>query len=223
MNENILPTVEVGPTGPCSAVVIWLHGLGASGHDFEPIVPLLNLPDVRFVFPHARARPVTINMGHVMPAWYDILSMEPSASRESAEDILESAQEVSALIERENARGVATDRIVLAGFSQGGAMALHVGHRYPEQLAGIMILSAYLVLEDTIEKEASVANAQTPSLFCHGTEDAMVPFKGGQHAFEHTALTNKHVIWQEYPMGHEVCIEEIEDIRDWLHELLSVA
>ena len=136
---------------------------------------------------------------------------------------LESAREVSALIERENGRGVPTDRIVLAGFSQGGAMALHVGRRYPEQLAGMMILSAYLVLEDTIEKEASGANAQTPSLFCHGTLDAMVPFKGGQHAFEHTALTNKHVVWQEYPMGHEVCIEEIEDIGAWLHELLSVA
>ena len=221
MNEMLLETVEVGPEDSCDAAVIWLHGLGASGHDFEPIVPLLNLPDVRFVFPHARSRPVTINMGYVMPAWYDILSMTRSSNRESAEDIRVSAKEICRLIERENSRGVPTNRIVLAGFSQGGAMALHVGQRYPESLAGMMILSAYLVLEETIDGEMSEENLNTPSLFCHGINDAMVPYDSGKAAYEYTAQKNTQVHWKEYPMGHEVCIEEIEDIRDWLHGVLS--
>jgi phospholipase/carboxylesterase len=215
-----LPCVEIEPQGPATSAVVWLHGLGASGHDFEPIVPYLRLPSTRFVFPHAPERPVTINGGWVMPAWYDIKSLSLGKDREDADDIRRSAVDVVALIDRERARGVPTDRIVLAGFSQGGAMALHVGHRYPEKLAGLLILSAYLVLEDTFAAEGSSANAATPAMVMHGSYDDVVPMDGGRQIVERLTTPGRDVRWKSYPMGHEVCPPQIRDVAEWLHTII---
>lgn len=218
--------VEVGPGGDdATSAVIWLHGLGASGHDFEPIVPMLGLPETRFVFPHAPKRPVTINMGFVMPAWYDILSLDRSGVRESEADIRASIELVEGLLERERKRGVPTDRTVLAGFSQGGAMALCTAERHARPLAGIMVLSAYEVLGDVLLDERSEANATTPMLFGHGRFDEIVPSWLGRAAHDRMAsLYPERVIdWHDYPMGHEVCPEEIAEIRRWLHRVLDPA
>ncbi len=213
----LLPCVEV-PSKHARAAgsVIWMHGLGASGHDFEPLVPMLGMDHVRFVFPHAPAQPVTINGGMVMPSWYDILSMERTRLREDEGQIRESATLIQALIEHEKERGVPANKIVLAGFSQGGAMALHVGTRYSEALAGIMVLSAYQLIPTTYAAERAEANLATPMLFCHGTQDPMVPIEGGRDA--HAAMENnrRECLWREYPMQHEVCAPEVGDISRWL-------
>lgn len=217
----LLDRVVVGPpTEKARGVVVWLHGLGADGHDFEPIVPMLRLPDVRFVFPHAPRRPVTINMGFVMPAWYDILSLEPSDTRESEPDIRASADQVVALLEDERQRGASPERIVLAGFSQGGAVALHVGDRYPQTLAGIMVLSAYHLLRDTYDAERSEANLATPMLFCHGQHDPLVPMARGQQARDDHQSERRPLEWHDYPMQHEVCPPEIEQVAGWLSQRL---
>jgi phospholipase/carboxylesterase len=217
--EETLDGVEVGPEQEAGGAVVWLHGLGASGHDFEDVVPLLHLPDVRFVFPHAPARAVTINGGAVMRAWYDIIELGGSLrGKEDEAGIRDSADRVRALLRRENARGVPAGRIVLAGFSQGGAMALHVAHRYPEALLGIMVLSAYEVLSGSREAEAAPANARTPLLACHGTLDPMVPFWAGRKTYEAYAAPERPARWHAFPIGHAVCPEEIEVIRDWLRE-----
>jgi len=176
MADYELELVVVDATEEHTSTVIWLHGLGASGDDFEPIVPMMEMPHTRFVFPHAPILPVTINMGMRMPAWYDILTLEwDSEAREDERTIRNSAELVVELLEAEHARGIPYDRIVLAGFSQGGALALHVGTRYPHTLAGIMILSAYEVLSETYDNEAHDANSETAMLFCHGVYDPMVP------------------------------------------------
>lgn len=222
-----LPCVELEPRdGDVEAAVVWLHGLGASGHDFEPIVPLLGVPRTRFVFPHAPKRPVTINGGAVMPAWYDIVSLEPSSARESEQDVAESAALVRALLERERERGVAPERIVLAGFSQGGALALHVGVQYPQTLAGIMVLSGYALQDRRVPKVWVDDQRRTPFLFAHGRRDEIVPSKRGRRAYEiihslHTAPDR--VRWSDYPMGHEVCIEELQHVGAWLREVLGIA
>src|SRR5207245_2071246 len=158
--------------GKPEGVVVWLHGLGADGHDFEPVVPILGLPRARFVFPHAPRGPVTINGGVVMPAWYDIVAIGGDGAKE--EDVRRSAKQLRALLEREEKNGVPADRIILAGFSQGGAMALHVGTRYPRALRGIMVLSGYEVLPPTRERDATPANRTTPMLCCHGTAEPLV-------------------------------------------------
>jgi phospholipase/carboxylesterase len=213
--NDCLPCVEVPAAGEATASVIWLHGLGASGHDFEPVVPQLGMDHARFVFPHAPARPVTINMGMVMPSWYDILSMDRSAAvREDMGQVAESTADVEALIEREKSRGVSAERIVLAGFSQGGAIALHVGPRHSEALAGIMVLSAYQLAPTTFADEAHSANASTDLLFCHGSLDPMVPMLGGRTAYDRPAT------WHDYPMGHQVCLEELDHIGAWLRQRL---
>ena len=213
-----LETVEVGPAD-ASAAVVWLHGLGASGHDFEPIVPMLGLPQVRFVFPHAPTRPVTLNMGFVMHAWYDI-RIGDVGFREPEEDVRASAELVEALIAREEARGVPSSSIVLAGFSQGGAMALHVGTRLPRPLAGIMVLSAYHLLPDRYPAERSDANLSTSMLFCHGRHDPLVPMQRGRTAYD--AVSPGHpAAWHDFDMQHEVCPDEIAVIRDWLHQRLG--
>lgn len=215
--DELLDCVQVGPSGQnVRGVVIWMHGLGADGHDFEPIVPMLRLPDVRFSFPNAPARPVTINMGFVMPAWYDILTLEPSDTRERADDIATSARQITALIDHERQAGVPSERIVLAGFSQGGAMALHVGCRYPHPLAGIMVLSAYHLLPDTFASERSEANTRTPMLICHGERDPVVPIGRGERARDDMIAAGHRVEWHAYPMQHEVCPEEIAVVADWL-------
>lgn len=214
-----LRTVQAGPETDATGSVVWLHGLGASGHDFEPIVPYLQLPRVRFVFPDAPARPVTINMGLIMPAWYDVVALGRAEGGEHAPHVRDSAALVEELLAREKERGVPAGRIVLAGFSQGAAMALHVGLRHAETLAGIVVLSGYEVLAGTREAEASASNAGTPILFGHGTLDPLVPVERGRAAYDAVAQ-GRDARWHEYPMGHEVCDEEIVAVRDWLKERL---
>jgi phospholipase/carboxylesterase len=211
-----LSCVEVEARGAPRGSVLWLHGLGADGHDFEPVVPLLGLPDVRFVFPNAPARPVTINGGMVMPAWYDILSLGGPGPGERAPDVHDSAQLIEALLEREERRGVPSSHIVLAGFSQGAAMALYVGTRYPRRLRGIMVLSGYEVLAETRDAEANDANRTTPMLFCHGTLDPLVAVDRGRQAYRAYASPERGAEWHEFPIAHEVSPPEIEVIRLWL-------
>ena len=215
----LLPCVEVGPRGDAAGAVVWLHGLGANGHDFEPIVPYLELPRVRFVFPHAPSRAVTINGGMRMPSWYDIVSLA-AAGGGNAAHVAESRAQVDALLRRESERGLSSDRVVLAGFSQGAALALHTGIRYPETLAGIMVLSGYEVLPGTRDAEASPANRRTPMLFCHGTHDAVVPVEGGRMAWRAHSTPGRDAQWLEFPIAHEVSDAEIAAVRDWLHARL---
>jgi len=200
-----------------------MHGLGADGHDFAPIVPMLGLPDVRFIFPHADVMPVTLNGGMVMRAWYDIISLERGPGREPEPGIRASATQIEALIAREVERGIPPERIVIAGFSQGAAMALHVGVRHAAPLAGIMVLSGYRLLADTILAERSSANLATPILFCHGTHDEVLPVSEGRaaHDFmvEHGDTTD--VAWHEYPIGHSVNDAEIAVVAAWLGKRLA--
>lgn len=214
-----LECIEKGPADAETAV-LWLHGLGASGDDFVPLVPHLGLPRTRFIFPHAPVRPVTINMGYRMRAWYDITTLERSATREPEADIRASAEMVEALLEREAERGRPAHKVVLAGFSQGGAMALHVGIRHAHGLAGIMVLSAYALLTQTLGAEAHPANAQTPMLFCHGTHDPLVGRDRGREAYD-LVSEGRPARWEEYPMEHEVCPAEVATIKSWLHARLS--
>jgi phospholipase/carboxylesterase len=202
--------------------VIWLHGLGADGHDFEPVVPELRLPSrlrVRFVFPHAPVRPVTINMGMPMRAWYDILQM--GGGREDEAGIRASQALVQALIEQEKGRGVDPRRIVLAGFSQGGAIVLHTGLRHAERLAGILALSTYLPLAGTLAAERSAANRDLPLYMVHGTQDPMIGITRARESRAALEALGYPVQWKEYAMAHSVCGEEIADIAAWLLRLLA--
>ena len=220
-------TVEVGKGDRPDGTVIWLHGLGADGHDFEPIVPefrLENHADIRFVFPHAPVRPVTINGGTPMRAWYDVMSLDRTGPQDEA-GIRDSAGSLVQLIEREKARGVDTNRIVLAGFSQGGAIAMHTAMRFPHRLAGLMALSTWMPLESTIDEEV-VTGAESqprdlPILMAHGSFDPMLPIAAGQHARDIMQQAGFSVQWHEYPMAHAVCAEEISEIRKWLLDIYS--
>ena len=221
--DPLLSCVEVEPEGPANAAVIWLHGLGADGHDFEPIVPYLGLdPDVRarFVFPHAPERAVTINGGMIMRAWYDIRAV--ALEREIDEGgVLESSEQIVALIERERERGIAPKRLVLAGFSQGGAIALHAALRYPERLAGVLALSTYLVREGTLDSERSQVNQELPIFQAHGTLDPMVPLQNGERARDRLSELGYPLEWKTYPMGHEVHPGEIRDVGSVLNGWLN--
>lgn len=212
----MLDTFEIEPTETQRGSVIWMHGLGASNHDFDDIVPELQAPSLRFVFPAAPVRPVTINQGMPMPAWYDILSFDDPPLREKEADVRESARELSRLIEREHARGVPPSSILLAGFSQGGAMALHAGLRTEQPLAGVIVLSGYLVLPDHFELERTAASGQTPFLFCHGRFDPIVPHFLGRAAFERVKAAGYSAQWSEYDMQHSMCLDEVFCVRDWL-------
>jgi phospholipase/carboxylesterase len=217
-----LETVELEPGGPADSAVLWMHGLGADGHDFEALVPQLRLPEakaVRFVFPHAPIRPVTINGGHRMRAWYDVASFDRRVPQDAA-GIRESAESLGALVRRERERGIRSDRIVVAGFSQGGAMALQLGLRWPERLAGILALSTWLPLADTLEAEAHPANAAVPVLMAHGSFDPIIPIPAGEASRDALRARGYHVDWRSYPMPHSVCGEEVEDIRQWLLQTL---
>jgi phospholipase/carboxylesterase len=210
--------VVLTPSSPARATVIWLHGLGADGFDFVPIVNELRLPatlPVRFIFPHAAPRPVTINNGFVMRAWYDILGFGPGRAEDEA-GIRQSEGVVRGYIEREVAAGIATDRIVVAGFSQGGAIALQTGLRYPQRLAGIMALSTYLPLRGSLASEASAANRDVPILMGHGLRDPIVPLELGNASRDALTGLGYPVEWQSYPMEHSVCMEEVVDISNWL-------
>ncbi|RMH20898.1 MAG: carboxylesterase [Acidobacteria bacterium] len=219
---DILPAIVQEPPGEAQAAVIWMHGLGASGHDFAGVPPELGLPrdlQVRYVFPHAPRIPVTINMGLIMPAWYDVASLDARGQDERG--IRRSEAMIRALIERETERGVPAEKIVLAGFSQGGAMALHTGLRYPERLAGIMVLSAYLVLHDKLAGERSEANLEVPIFQAHGRFDPMIPIAAAERSRDYLQSLGYDVEWHEYPMEHAVCLEEIQAIGRWLTRVLA--
>jgi phospholipase/carboxylesterase len=222
LKDRLLDCIEILPEAEPQATVIWLHGLGADGHDFEPIVPELRLPaspPIRFLFPHAPERPVTINAGMVMRAWYDILELgDPTAV--NMEDLLESADQLSALIENVTKRGIQTDRIVLAGFSQGGTIALHTGLRYERKLAGLMGLSTYLPDLDALPHERSEVNLQIPVMMAHGSMDPMIPIAKGIRTKQELTRLGYGVEWHQYPMMHQVCPDEISDIRAWLLKVL---
>jgi phospholipase/carboxylesterase len=218
-----LETVEVETGRAPQASVVWLHGLGADGHDFEPIVPELALPTslpVRFVFPHAPPRPVTINQGMVMRAWYDVRD-DGGERREDEAGVRASQAQIEALVAREKARGMAAGRIVLAGFSQGGAMALHTGLRHAERLAGILALSCFLPLAERLATEASPANRDAPIFLAHGTHDPLIPLARAQRARAVLEGLGYGVQWHEYRMPHAVCGEEIVDIARWLRDVLG--
>ncbi len=211
--------VILSPAGrPADAAVIWLHGLGADGHDFVPLVPELRLPPqaaIRFVFPHAEVRPVTVNAGYSMRAWYDIKSLTPEG-RDDEEGIRESAQRIEAYITRERVQGIASQRIVLAGFSQGGAIALYTGLRHDEPLGGILALSTYLPLRSQLSAEASVANRKVPILMCHGVRDGVVSLPFGEQSRDAMVAAGHAIDWREYPMEHSLCPAEVSDLAAWL-------
>ncbi|MEI6719403.1 MAG: dienelactone hydrolase family protein [Betaproteobacteria bacterium] len=222
MDTKALETIEIA-TGPApSASVIWMHGLGADGHDFEPIVPELGLPgtlQVRFIFPNAPVRPVTLNMGMAMRAWYDII--EIGGGREDGEGLRASQAAIEQLIAAEVARGIPASRIVLAGFSQGGAIAFQTGLRHPQRLAGIMALSTYLPLAGTVEDERSAANRDLPVFMAHGSVDPMISISRAQQSRKMLEALGYPLEWHEYPMPHSVCPQEIADISDWLVRTLT--
>ena len=222
MNSQQFPAIEIEPQAPAQTSVIWLHGLGANGNDFVPIVPHLNLPSscaTRFIFPHAPHRAVTINGGAVMPAWYDLTGME-FTQREDNEGIRASETIVRHFIEREIERGIASKHIILAGFSQGGALALHTGLRYAKPLAGIMALSTYLPLQHTLKAERKAANQQTPILMIHGQQDSIVPPSPALQSQQCLTNLGYCIEWHELDMGHTVNEEEIATIAHWLAQTL---
>lgn len=222
MNTTDLQKLELGPRHGAEASVIWLHGLGADGSDFEPIVPELGLPaTVRFVFPHAPVRPVTVNGGMPMRAWYDINSLGGDFIEDSL-SIRQSQQQVERLIEAEAAHGVPPERIVLAGFSQGGAVVLHTGLRHAARLAGIMALSTYLPASERLEAERSVANMNTPIFMAHGQYDQIVPLAVGAASRDRLLAAGQPLEWREYPIEHSVSLAEVRDIAAWLQRTLAL-
>lgn len=219
-----LPPIEIEVHGTPQASIIWLHGLGADGHDFEMLLPELHWPEnlpTRFIFPHAPVQAVTINGGMRMRAWYDIYSLEPGM-REDESGIRASAQGIRDLIDHEIQRGIPPERILLAGFSQGGAIVLHSGMRYPQRLAGILALSTYLPLPHALATERSTAAQNTPVLMLHGTQDNVVPLSLAERSRQALNSAGIDLDWKNYPMGHTLCLDEIHDIRAWLTERLSV-
>lgn len=201
------------------ACVIWLHGLGADGYDFEPVIELLNLPYIKFVLPHAPYRPVTLNNGYEMRAWYDIFGLTPD-SPQDADGIHAMQAELEALIANEVALGIPASRIVLAGFSQGGAMVLHTATRYPEKLAGVVALSTYLPLRDKLADAHHPANTNTPIWMAHGIDDSVITLNTAMMARDALLTTGFDVRWQTYPMAHSVSESEIADIRMFLQTVL---
>lgn len=223
LDRTALEPVEI-ETGPRPrAAVIWLHGLGADGHDFVPIVPELRLPahlPARFVFPHAPLRPVTINAGMVMRAWYDVFDLEGRRGEDEA-GIRASQGLVEALIARERGRGIDSAQIVLGGFSQGGAIALQAGLRHAERLAGIVALSCNLPLARSLAAEASPANRDVPIFMAHGEYDDLIPVARPRRSRDLLVELGYGVLWREYPMPHAVCAEEIDDLGAWLRQRLE--
>ncbi len=222
MSSAPLPCVEVEPRRTARFSIVWLHGLGANGHDFEPIVPELGLDDLdlRFVFPHAPSLPVTINGGMRMPAWYDIRDLDLH-QRHDEDGILRASEQVRVLLDREKARGIESRRIVLAGFSQGGAIAVHTGLRWPERLAGIVGLSTYLVRGSSLAQERGAENHDVPIFLAHGSHDPMVPLSRGAEQKDRLEQLGYGVTWKTYPMLHQVCAEEIEDLSSWFRKVLA--
>ena len=225
MNENasLLDAIEIETQPNPTVAVIWLHGLGADGSDFVPIVNELDLsgcPGIRFVFPHAPTMPVTINGGYVMRAWYDILGTE-IARREDESGLRNSQRAVEMLIARERSRGIASERIILAGFSQGCAMTLQTGLRHPEKLGGMLCLSGYLPLFATIAAESHPVNQETPIFMAHGRFDPVIPMQRAEQSRDYLRSLGYTVQWRQYDMPHSVCPEEIDDIGGWFREVLA--
>lgn len=219
---NYLPCVEVesSPNNEVKAAVIWLHGLGSDGHDFAPVVPELKLPsglNVRFIFPHAPSIPVTVNSGYVMPAWYDIIELTLDR-KVDVQQLRASAAQVHALVEREIARGVPSEKIILAGFSQGGAVVYEAALSYPKPLAGLLALSTYFATHESVD--VNDANKKIPVLIQHGTDDGVVPELLGQRAVRQLEVFGITADYETYPMEHTVCAAQVADISEWLQERL---
>ena len=215
--ETVEVTTGENPVGS----IIWLHGLGADGHDFEPIVPQIQLPEavaLRFVFPHAPVRPVTINGGMEMRAWYDILSLD-TEGRADAEGVLASSVMLDGLIAREVERGIDASKIVLAGFSQGGAIAIHTALQTAHKIAGLMALSSYIAIPDAADNEPAARDL--PIFMAHGSHDPVLPMHLGRASADKLIASGYSVEWHEYPMAHAVCPQEIADISDWLAVIYS--
>jgi phospholipase/carboxylesterase len=226
MSQQELETVRIETGEKPTASVIWLHGLGADGNDFVPIVQELDLagaPPIRFVFPHAPMQPVSINNGHVMRAWYDIKWGDLEARSKQADERGVRASEVAVarLIDAQIAAGISSEKIVLAGFSQGGAIALQTALRYPKTLAGIMALSTYLPLHESFAAEAAASNRKLAIFMAHGTQDGVVPYELGARSRDLLVHEGYAVEWHEYPMQHSVSLEEIEDVATWLKRVLK--
>ena len=218
--SELLECVEIGDTD-ATHCIIWLHGLGADGHDFEPIVNELNLTqNIRFIFPHAPSMSVTINNGLSMPAWYDIKAIQIDQAQDE-DGIRKSQQSILALIEREIKRGVKSENIILAGFSQGGAVALHTALRHEKTLAGIMALSTYLPLADSVENQKNAANNKTPIFVAHGKHDPIIPLQLATTSNAQLQTQGYVTEFKAYEMEHSVCPEEIEDISNWINRCFS--
>lgn len=221
----MLECITLEPVAPANACVIWMHGLGADGNDFVPMVPELDLPRghaVRFIFPNAPTMAVTINGGYVMRAWYNIVSAELD-KRADENGVRTSALAIDALIADQRAKGIASNRIVLAGFSQGGVIALQAGLRYPEKLGGIMALSTYLACAETLATEASSSNRNLPIFMVHGTMDQVIPIALAKRSKSRLETHGYKIDWHEYGMPHSVCAEEIDDIAAFLKRVLAIA
>ena len=220
---ELLQNIEIETAPNPQVAVIWLHGLGADGNDFVPIVrelDLAGLPGIRFVFPHAKTMPVTINGGYVMRAWYDITGAELTR-REDEGGLRASQRDIEALIAREKERGIPASRIILAGFSQGCAMTLQTGLRHPEKLAGMLCLSGYLPLAPVTAAERTEANLQTPIFMAHGRQDHVVPFLRAEQSRDALQALGYQVEWHAYQMQHSLCLEEVQDISKWIRKVLS--
>jgi len=220
---ELLQNIEIETAPNPQVAVIWLHGLGADGNDFVPLVnelDLAGLPGIRFVFPHAKTMPVTINGGYVMRAWYDITGAELTR-REDEGGLRASQRDVEALIARENARGIPASRIILAGFSQGCAMTLQTGMRHPEKLAGMLCLSGYLPLANVVIDERTQESLATPIFMAHGTHDNVVPFARARESKDVLVSLGYQVEWREYTMQHSLCLEEVQDISKWLRKVIA--
>lgn len=223
MTTVLLDSIEIESAPNPSVAVIWLHGLGADGNDFVPIVKELDLRGcaaIRFVFPHAQTMPVTLNGGYVMRAWYDIMGAD-IVKREDEAGLRLSQIRIENLIAREKARGIPAERIILAGFSQGCAMALQVGLRHPEKLAGLLCLSGYVALRDVLASERTVANQATPIFLAHGTADPVIPLLRAEQSRDLLQDLGYAIEWHQYPMQHSVCEQEITDIGNWLRRVAA--
>jgi len=220
---ELLENIEIETAPNPEIAVIWLHGLGADGNDFVPLVnelDLSGLPGIRFVFPHAKTMPVTINNGYVMRSWYDISDADLTR-REDEGGLRASQRDVEALIDREKARGIPASCIILAGFSQGCAMTLQTGMRHSEKLAGMLCLSGYLPLSTVAASERHEASLATPVFMAHGTHDNVVPFVRAQQSAQVLKELGYQVEWKQYPMQHSLCLEEVQDISAWLRKVLA--
>lgn len=217
----MLEILELGSRENANASIIWLHGLGADGHDFEPIVTALDLPEVRFILPHAPYRAVTLNNGYEMRAWYDIYGLSPDSPQDEP-GIRQSQNEIETLISLEKTRGIEARRIVLAGFSQGGAIALHTALRHEDSLAGVLALSSYLPLKTRLKDEAHIANQGLPIFMAHGSFDNIISMETAQLSAQLLLSRNYRLAWHEYAMAHNVCNEEIADIRNFLCSILGI-